>query len=95
MQDVKTVVRKFLFDNFVMGDHINIADDTSFMKDHILDSTGFIELITFIEEFFKIKVEDEEMVPENFDSLLNIESYVGRKRGADNDLNQGAKGSTP
>jgi len=80
MQDVKTVVRKFLLDNFVMGGDLAIADNASFMESHILDSTGFIELITFIEETYGVKVEDEEMLPENFDSLLNIEGYLGRKR---------------
>lgn len=79
MQDIKTVVREFLLDNFVMGSDAVIADDVSFMKTHILDSTGFIELVTFIEETFGIKVADEEMVPENLDSLLNIEAYVKRK----------------
>jgi len=82
MQDVKGVVRRFLLDNFAMGGGVTIADDTSFMGDHILDSTGFIELITFIEETFGLAVDDEEMVPENFDSLLNIEGYVSRKRAA-------------
>jgi acyl carrier protein len=80
MQDTKTVVRKYLFDNFVMGDNVTIADDTSLMDDHILDSTGFLELIAFIEETFEVRVDDEEMLPENFDTLLNIENYVGRKR---------------
>ena len=80
MQDTKTVVRKYLFDNFVMGDNVTIADDSSLMDDHILDSTGFLELIAFIEETFGVRVDDEEMLPENFDSLLNIENYVGRKR---------------
>jgi acyl carrier protein len=79
MQDIKTVVREFLLDNFVMGSDADIADDVSFMKTHILDSTGFIELVTFIEETFDIKVADEEMVPENLDSLLNIEAYLERK----------------
>ena len=80
MQDIKNLVRKFLLDNFVMGGNVDIADDASFMKGHILDSTGFIKLILFIEETFGVKVDDDEMLPENFDSLLNIESYVGRKR---------------
>jgi acyl carrier protein len=82
MQDVKAVVRKFLLDNFAMGGGVTIADDTSFMEDHILDSTGFIELITFIEETFGVAVDDEEMLPENFDSLANIEGYLARKRAA-------------
>jgi acyl carrier protein len=79
MQDIKAVIREFLLDNFVMGSDAVIADDVSFMKTHILDSTGFIELVTFIEETFGIKVADEEMVPENLDSLLNIEAYLERK----------------
>ena len=79
MQDIKNLVRKFVLDNFVMGGNAEIADDASFMKGHVLDSTGFIELILFIEETFDLKVDDAEMLPENFDSLLNIEGYVGRK----------------
>ena len=82
MKDVKQVVRTFLLDNFVMGSDVTIADDASFMEGHILDSTGFIELISFIEETFEVKVEDEEMLPENFDSLANIENYLARKRAS-------------
>ena len=79
MADIKNAVRKFLLDNFVMGSGAVIADDDSFMKNHILDSTGFIELIMFVEETYGLKVADAEMLPENFDSLSNIEGYVGRK----------------
>jgi acyl carrier protein len=79
-QDIKAAVRQFLLDNFVMGGKVVIADDTSFMKGHILDSTGFIELITFVEDTYNIKVEDQEMLPSNFDSLNNVEGYIGRKR---------------
>ena len=82
MQDIKNLVRKFLLNNFVMGGNIVINDDTSFMAAHILDSTGFIELILFIEETFDVKVDDAEMLPENFDSLVNIDGYVERKRVA-------------
>ena len=49
-------------------------------------STGFLELIAFIEETFEVRVEDQEMVPENLDSLLKIENYVGRKRAEDKGL---------
>ncbi len=82
MQDFKDVVRQYLLDNLVMGGDVAIADDASFMEEHILDSTGFIELITFIGETFGIAVGDEEMLPENFDSLANIEAYLARKRAA-------------
>jgi acyl carrier protein len=82
MQDTKAVVRRFLLDNIMMGADAQIGDETSFIEDHILDSTGFIELVTFIEEAFGITVSDEEMLPENFDSLRNIDAYVARKRAA-------------
>jgi acyl carrier protein len=82
MKDLKATVRQFLLDNFVMGANVTIADDASFMKGHILDSTGFIELIMFIEDTYGIKVDDAEMLPENFDSLNNIERYVTKKTTA-------------
>ena len=82
MEDVIAVVRKFIDDNFVMGGDVVIGEDTSFMKEHILDSTGFLELITFIEETFHVSVADQEMLPANFDSLRNIDGYLKRKLAA-------------
>jgi len=83
MQDIKNQVRTYLLDNFLMGGNPDeIRDEYSFMERHILDSTGFIELITFLEETFGIKVEDEEMIPENLDSLNNIENFLRRKHVA-------------
>ncbi len=73
-------VRAFLRENFMMDD-ASLDDGASFMANHVLDSTGFIELISFVEERFGLQVKDEEMLPENFDSLRNIEAYVTRKRG--------------
>lgn len=81
MDAIKGKVRAYIDDNFIMGGDVRFEDDSSFMKEHILDSTGFIELITFIEEMFNLSVTDQEMVPENFDSLNNIEAYVTRKCG--------------
>jgi len=80
VQDIIAEVRAFLKQNFMLEEAVSIEEGTSFMDNHILDSTGFIELITFIEERYGVKVEDEEMVPENFDSLRNIRGYVERKR---------------
>lgn len=85
MQDIKSQVRAYLLDNFLMGGtEQDIRDDTSFMGSHILDSTGFIELINYLEEQFGIQVTDEEMVPENLDSLRNIEHFVSGKRASAN-----------
>ena len=84
MQDnIKAKVRAYIVDNFIMGgnaDHLKDAD--SFMETHVVDSTGFLELVTFIEETYGFAVDDDEMVPENLDSLDNIDAYVQRKLAA-------------
>lgn len=83
MPDFKAQVRKYIFDNFIMaGDPGDLRDGDSFMEQHILDSTGFIELITFLEEAFAIKVDDDEMVPENLDSLDKIDTFLRKKKAA-------------
>lgn len=80
MSDIKQQVRSYILDNFLMGARgANFGDSDSFMEQHVLDSTGFLELITYLEETYSIKVDDEEMVPENLDSLNNIEAFVQRK----------------
>lgn len=80
MQTIKTQVKAFVIDNFLMGRRADgLGDDTSFLERSILDSTGFLELIAFLEERFGIQVADEEMIPANLDSLNAIESYVHRK----------------
>jgi acyl carrier protein len=79
-QDIVAAVRSFLRENFLMDDQAELRDDTSFMESHTLDSTGFVELIGFVEEKFGIEVRDEEMLPENFDSLASIARYVAGKR---------------
>ena len=80
MADVIAEIREFLRENFMMDDAAAIAEGASFLENHILDSTGFIELIGFIEERYGVQVADEEMLPENFDSLRNIDAYLRRKR---------------
>ena len=83
MQDIKTTVRNYILENFLMGDAGNdLRDDQSFVDSHIIDSTGFIELITFLESHYKVQVKDAEMIPENLDSLNNIERYISQKAGA-------------
>jgi len=72
-------VREYVIENFLFGDASQLEDDTSFLESGIIDSTGILELINFIEEKYGIKVDDEELVPENFDSLKNITQYLERK----------------
>jgi acyl carrier protein len=83
MSDVKEQVRRYIDENFIMGSgSAQFSDADSLLDLHIVDSTGILELILFLEECFGIQVEDAEMVPENLDSLEAIAAYVGRKRQA-------------
>ena len=83
MEDVKAALRQFIEQNFVLGTgDQKLADGDSFLDHHVLDSTGFLELVAFLEESFGIKVGDAEMIPENLDSIENVAAYVTRKRVA-------------
>ncbi len=76
-------IREFILDNFLFSDDQSLLNDTdSFLQKGILDSTGIMELIFFVENEFGIKVEDEEMVPENLDSVTNIVAFVSKKTEA-------------
>jgi acyl carrier protein len=80
MDKIKATVRAYIVENFIMdGNADHITDTDSFMEKHVVDSTGFLELVTFLEETYGLIVEDEDMVPENLDSLDNIAAYVVRK----------------
>jgi len=77
--DNSAKVRGFVIENFLFGDGEVLKDDTSFMEEGIIDSTGILELVFFIEETFGFSVEDDELVPENMDSLQNIDRFIDRK----------------
>lgn len=74
-------VKEFIIHNFLFGDAGRIKNDTSFLDSGIIDSTGILEVITFIEETFGIKINDDELLPENLDSIDNISSFINRKKG--------------
>jgi len=78
---VKVIIRQFIVENFLFGEDGNLEDATSFLESGIIDSTGILELVSFMEEKFGISVADDELVPENLDSIANVVAYLGRKRG--------------
>ena len=80
MNHLKEQVREFIIDNFLFGEDDGLEIDTSFLENGIIDSTGVLELVTFLEETFGIVVEDEELIPENLDSIENVVKYLERKR---------------
>lgn len=78
--DLKSILRQFISEIFLPSSGLDSFDDSdSFMEKGIIDSTGVLELLEFIEEKFDIQVEDEEVVPENLDSLNNLTSFINRK----------------
>lgn len=80
--DVKERIRGFILENVLAGSSsTGIADDDSFMDTGIIDSTGILELVAFIQDEFKIEVRDDELVPDNFDSIAKLSGYISRKTG--------------
>jgi acyl carrier protein len=79
MGDLKQQIRAFIVENFLFGDANGLKDDSSFLDDGIMDSTGVLELITFLEEEFSVTVEDEDLIPENLDSINNVTAYLEKK----------------
>jgi acyl carrier protein len=76
-------IKAFIVGNFLFGQGGEVLmDDQSLLETGIVDSTGLLELVAFIEEHYGISVDDGELVPENLDSLRNLSQFVGRKRGA-------------
>ena len=72
-------IKAFIVENFLFGKEDGLNDDASFLDEGIVDSTGILELVSFLEEEFSISVEDEELVPENLDSINNVVAYLERK----------------
>ena len=79
--DVLATVKGYIVENFLFGDDSRIGTDTDFLENGILDSTGVLELVGFLEEKFGIRVEDDELVPDNMNSLEKINNYISRKNG--------------
>ena len=77
--DNSSKVREFVVENFLFGDGEVLKEDTSFMEEGIIDSTGILELVFFLEETFGISIEDDELIPENMDNLQNIARFIDRK----------------
>lgn len=78
---IELKVRAYILENFLFTDDESaIGNSDSFLDKGVLDSTGILEVIYFLEEEFGIKIEDEEMIPENLDSINNIVNFVSKKQ---------------
>ncbi len=72
-------IRTFIVENYLFGNETGLEDNTSFTKAGIIDSTGMLELIQYLERTHKIAIQDQELIPENFDSLSNISRFLEKK----------------
>jgi acyl carrier protein len=80
MLDLDQEIRNFIIDNFLYGeDNGTLSNDDSLMEHGLIDSTGALELVTFLEGKYGIKIEDNELDPENLDSVNKLANFIKRK----------------
>lgn len=83
MKDTQQELKSYIVDSFLFGDDSGLEGDTSFLEQGILDSTGVMELVQYIESQHGIKVEDDELLPDNLDSINLICQFIERKKGSE------------
>ena len=81
--ELKNQIRSYIIENFLFGDASKLKDDVSLLERGIFDSTGILEVVTFLETTFSISVADSELLPVNLDSINNIVKYLERKKSLD------------
>ena len=79
MSDFKVLIRDFIVDNFLFGNGDKLGIDTPLFEKGIIDSTGVLELVAFIEENFSVKVTDDELVQSNFSNISAIDRFIQSK----------------
>ncbi len=79
MPDYEIEIRQFIADRFLFGEAKTLGDQDSLLEAGIIDSTGILELINHLEEHYGIKVNDDELVPENLDTIASIAAFLGKK----------------
>ena len=72
-------IQEFVVENFLFGDRERLNENTSFLESGIIDSTGILELVSFLEETYDIVIKDDELIPENLDSLKNVAQFLEQK----------------
>jgi acyl carrier protein len=77
--DIECDINSFVISNFLFGQSHDLKPEDSLLEKGVIDSTGVLELVAYLEERYAIKVEDDEVIPDNLDSTRNIATYVERK----------------
>jgi len=77
---IKAQIRQYIAENFLMGANATeLGEDDSFMGQNVIDSAGVLELIAYLEQTYGIEVDEDEMIPDNLDSLNGVGRYLQRK----------------
>ena len=80
MADTVAIIRQFIFDNFLFdAAEEDLGNDDSFLEQGVIDSTGVLELVEWLEETFDFAVDDEELIPENLDSVNKLADFITKK----------------
>lgn len=80
MENIKVQLRQYIAENLLFSDNgADMNDEESFLDSGIVDSLGVLELATYVEDTFAIEVPDEEVIPDNFDSISKLTAYISRK----------------
>ena len=87
---IENEIRKFIEENFILEGEDNLGEEDSLLEKGIIDSTGVLELVAFLEETYQFKIKDEELVPENLDSINNISQFIQNKLSGTAALQQGS-----
>ena len=78
--NIEQQIRDYIAKNLIFSSNgYQYSDETSFLEEGIVDSQGVMELVLFVEDAFGVKVDDQEITPDNFDSISNLATYVRRK----------------
>ena len=79
MADYLDKIKNFIIENFLFGNAEGLDENTSFLEEGIIDSTGVLELVSFLEEEFAVHIEDDELIPDNLDSISKVEQFIQKK----------------
>ena len=92
MESLESTVREFIVNNFLFGqDGAELTDDASLLEHGIIDSTGVLELVSFLEGGYQFKIDDEELIPENLYSISNLARFIRRKSADPSSLKEAAR----
>ena len=79
-KQIEQLIRNFIIESFLFGESDSLSDSDSLLERGIIDSTGVLELVAFIEETYGFRLADEELIPENLDSITNIVDFISLKQ---------------